>query len=522
MPSLRAAGYGLALLVLGATPSLAQSGSFGSAVVIDGNELIIGEPNTNFRPGTVYVYQKSDGSWVEAAELRATDAERADGFGAALALTGNTLFVAQRGGRLHVFRKETRGWRADGVLAADGLTGLDPGCNQYGYCGTNFGITLAASDDWLLVGEPRSVPGAGTGRRRRSAEPPAPSRPGVVHAFRRDADGSWTRQAVLAPSDSAPADAFGAAIALEDSRAVIGAPGWRPPDSSGVENVGRVYEFLLEDGEWREAATLDTWSAGGAVFGWSIALHGDIAVIGAPGADDEHGAAFLFARDEQSGTWTEKARLAPYSSVRGQRFGSAVAINGDAIWIGTPAGRGDETGAVFMYRSDGEALRDAPQRIELTETVASDMFGDEIAAAGAIAAVTAAGADHQAGVVHVYEPDDAGSWRAAASLRSEPDALAPLAGAERKCDAGRVGPFDCKDVELLAFVPISMLRAEGSSRGVRTNDNWGWTDPETGREYALVGTTAPHSSTSPTPSTRSSLATCRRRPRRRAHSFGAT
>jgi choice-of-anchor B domain-containing protein len=32
-----------------------------------------------------------------------------------------------------------------------------------------------------------------------------------------------------------------------------------------------------------------------------------------------------------------------------------------------------------------------------------------------------------------------------------------------------------------------MLKAEGDSRGIRTNDNWGWTDPVTGREYALIG-----------------------------------
>ena len=62
-----------------------------------------------------------------------------------------------------------------------------------------------------------------------------------------------------------------------------------------------------------------------------------------------------------------------------------------------------------------------------------------------------------------------------------------MTGEERQCTDGTVGLFDCEDIELLAFVPISGLRAEGHNRGIRMNDNWGWTDPETGREYALVG-----------------------------------
>ena len=94
MPFLRGALPCLALLAAVAQPCLAQSGSLGSAVLVGDGELIVAEPNTNFRPGTVYIYRKSGAAWREAAQLRAADAERADGFGAALAATDNTLFVA--------------------------------------------------------------------------------------------------------------------------------------------------------------------------------------------------------------------------------------------------------------------------------------------------------------------------------------------------------------------------------------------------------------------------------------------
>lgn len=52
------------------------------------------------------------------------------------------------------------------------------------------------------------------------------------------------------------------------------------------------------------------------------------------------------------------------------------------------------------------------------------------------------------------------------------------------CRSGVAGPFPCKNVDLAAYLPLSEIG--GADRG---NDIWGWTDPDTGREYALMGTT---------------------------------
>jgi len=66
MASLRALRWSLAALAISALPAAAQSGSFGNTVVIDGDALIVAEPNNTFRPGMVYLYQKSGDDWVEA------------------------------------------------------------------------------------------------------------------------------------------------------------------------------------------------------------------------------------------------------------------------------------------------------------------------------------------------------------------------------------------------------------------------------------------------------------------------
>lgn len=53
----------LALLALTAFSAHGQAGAFGSAVAFAGDELLVGEPATSFRPGTVYVFRKSGPSW---------------------------------------------------------------------------------------------------------------------------------------------------------------------------------------------------------------------------------------------------------------------------------------------------------------------------------------------------------------------------------------------------------------------------------------------------------------------------
>ena len=53
-----------------------------------------------------------------------------------------------------------------------------------------------------------------------------------------------------------------------------------------------------------------------------------------------------------------------------------------------------------------------------------------------------------------------------------------------RCVDGMAGEFPCDDVDLLAHLPL-----EAIGGGEIGNDMWGWKDPRTKREYALVGKT---------------------------------
>jgi len=51
------------------------------------------------------------------------------------------------------------------------------------------------------------------------------------------------------------------------------------------------------------------------------------------------------------------------------------------------------------------------------------------------------------------------------------------------CDGGLAGTFPCSNVDLMAFLPLAQI---GGGNG---NDIWGWTDPLTGKEFAIMGLT---------------------------------
>ena len=52
--------------------------------------------------------------------------------------------------------------------------------------------------------------------------------------------------------------------------------------------------------------------------------------------------------------------------------------------------------------------------------------------------------------------------------------------AQTPCDGGMAGPFDCNGYDLLSQIPLATMNS------TRANDSWGWTDPQDGKEYAII------------------------------------
>src|SRR5690606_34485426 len=78
------------------------------------------------------------------------------------------------------------------------------------------------------------------------------------------------------------------------------------------------------------------------------------------------------------------------------------------------------------------------------------------------------------------------NWRVGERVLGDEHGLEAITGSQRNCREGKVGLFECRSSDLMAFLPIKDI---GGSRSSNLNDIWGWTDPESNKEYALVGRT---------------------------------
>ncbi len=451
---LRVASICALVAVAGAMPVKAQYAlQFGAAVTVSDNEVIVGEGRNLLLPGTVIVYTlDADGGWTQSQSLAPSDAGgEATGFGRALSYSNGTLFVGAPTKRsVYLYERNENGrWTESGKLSADA---------------EGFGGTVAVDMDHALV--------AATGNRQTA---------GRVFSFHRGEDGKWLQTDELAAPDSVgPRAGYGRVLALKNRQAVIGAPG-------RLERSGTVYSFNLnETGTWESTGAIDFPKAdNGQEFGSSLLLAGSRLAVGVPGYEKSTGAVAIFKRGEEGQIWVYDRRLSPFDATGGERFGTALALTNGQLWVGSP-GYDAQQGMVYKFRINSES-----GRMTSTERLSDDglqyrsSYGSALAANDNIAVVGAVGHDNFEGVVFPYARiNDA--WVAGRKLYNETGEFASVTGEMTQCAEGKAGEFDCSDVDMLSFLSREDI---GAARGIQVNDVWGWEDPLTGDEYALVGRT---------------------------------
>ena len=175
----------------------------------------------------------------------------------------------------------------------------------------------------------------------------------------------------------------------------------------------------------------------------------------------------------------EKNEEAPNSASVG--FGSALALNDREAWIGAPFG-GSMAGAVYVYLKKNNIWQNE-QVLSTRPLSIGAGFGTQLAVGDNLGVVGAIRADFGEGRGVVFRRED-DQWREESSIIDSGRGLKALTGEERMCEEGKADQFDCEQVDLLSFLPVQDV---GGGRGVIVNDVWGWTDQETGREYAVVG-----------------------------------
>ena len=168
---------------------------------------------------------------------------------------------------------------------------------------------------------------------------------------------------ILRPSDAQLSDGFGISVAISGDYAIVGAVYEDGGAGDPLFNSGAAYVFERIGGTWTEVTPILRASDAQAddYFGYSVAISGDYAIVGAYSEDggagdplNSSGAAYVFERC--GGTWTEVTPILRASDAQaGDVFGASVAISGDYAIVGAKyedGGTGDPldgSGAVYVF-----------------------------------------------------------------------------------------------------------------------------------------------------------------------------
>jgi hypothetical protein len=286
-----------------------RGGNFGASLAIHGNTALVGHTNTNGGHGAVHVFERIHGAWTHVATftrqsgLSAFDDDQR--FGEAVALHGDAFVVSDPGaepvafrndGMVFVYRKRDGAWSLESRL-------IPPSSPVV----TNLGVSLAIQEGRVIAG----------------------SR-GAVHIFEHS-ESNWSQARRLESSMGSGSPYFGSLVQASGDSLVV---------SSYVEfsSSGLAIEFFRRSGDqwsFESRHTADDFGVPSPdpLFGSSIALSGDLCLVGAPGqllaGESEQGAVYLLTRT--AGTW--QPDLEPFA--RGVS-GPAVAIGAGDAFIGRP------------------------------------------------------------------------------------------------------------------------------------------------------------------------------------------
>ncbi len=364
---------------------------FGTSVAISGDTIVVGaageasnqttitngstasSDNSASFAGAVYVFQRSGSTWVQEAYLKAPNSELDDRFGVSVGISGDTIVVGaifedsnqititngpnasinntlSNSGAAYVFQRSGSSWTQQAYLKPTN-TGVDD----------QFGISVAISGDTIAVGafledsNQTSITNGSSASLDNSA-----LNAGAVYVFQRTGT-AWVEQAYLKASNAETEDRFGISVAisgdtivaganLEDSNQTTITNGGVASSNNSASISGAAYVFQRTGSTWAEQAYLKAPNGeANDQFGEDVAIDGDRIVVGAFSESSNQiiitngttasgdnsanlaGAAYVFQRT--GSTWTHQAYLKAPNTGADDRFGTAVAIQGNTILV---------------------------------------------------------------------------------------------------------------------------------------------------------------------------------------------
>lgn len=202
---------------------------------------------------------------------------------------------------------------------------------------------------------------------------------------------NFIERAKLLANDGASGDQLGYSVAISGDTAVVGAPF---DDTSPDTNHGSIYVFVRSGGGWAQQAKLKASDgAENDEFGFSVAISGDTIVVGAHeddvGTNTNQGSAYVFVRS--GGVWTQQQKLAADDGEAGDDFGFSVAISDETVVVGArydDIGPETHQGSAYVFARSG-ANWTRQQKLTASDGSLSEEFGYSVAISGATVAIGA-------------------------------------------------------------------------------------------------------------------------------------
>lgn len=321
-----------------------------------------------------------------------------------------------------------------------------------------FGSNVSISGDYAVVGAPNADVDGDLNR-------------GAAYVFIRNGS-VWSQQAKLVATNGEPGDGFGSGVGISGSYIIIGAH----LDDGVALSQGSAYIFVRSGSVWLEQDQIfGSAVSGGDRFGYSVAISGNYAVVGVPFDDvngnSEQGSAYFFVRSGND--WIETEQVIGPLTDPGSWFGFSVAMQGDNAIIGAPhddVGGNNGQGSAHVFVRLGS---DWSHQGTLSEFngAANDTFGESVAIYGDWAAVGAPAygnaVDEDKGAVFIFRRT-AGIWNSGSLL------FLPALGITSNPN-DRFGGSVCLTADMLvigaAGVDISPFETQGTCYLFRRDNN---------------------------------------------------
>ena len=356
-------------------------------VSISGDTAIVGASGENSAQGAAYIFNRNGNIWTQTAKLTAADGASGHMFGSKVSISGDTAIVgAFANSAAYIFTRNGGVWTQTAKLTASD-----------GAAGDVFGIGVSISVDTVIVGAYAATVGAN-------------SQQGAAYIFVRSGN-AWTQTAKLTASDGAANAHFGYSTSICGDTAIVGA---RHAAIGTNSNQGAAYIFIRSADTWMQTAKL-TASDGmaNALFGFSVSISGDAALVGAYGSNSNQGAAYIFTKGAAWTTATQ-AKLTASDGAALDNFGFSVSVSGDRAIVGAnnaTVGVNSAQGAAYMFERNAGIWTQTAKK-SASDGTSGEAFGgsvsisEDTAIIGAIYAQIGASSSRGAAYVFRSPPDN--------------------------------------------------------------------------------------------------------------------